>query len=298
MSSYYFKKSVKKSLTPYLQFLSYPFRGIDSEVKKELNVTFRDNPVENLLELQFVIANTGDKAIRDIIEPLRLDVPEGCELLDATLLHVSPEERKVGIQISQDRRQIFYDFPLLNSDEFFITKILLNGSAQDADFRFHITVDELPPVLIAESLPSDAIGTSEKREFEPIPFFIGAFFTIFGLALAVIVYEELKLLPSIHDFTFLQYFKALGIRGFGAILSVLTSFFVLFIGVMATVAAFTSGSFPPPRKRFIVPDKKQLLRTSFDFFEHRRMPNKRVHGSTPPVTLETLCRMEKNKQEK
>ncbi len=120
VSAYYFRRSMRKSLTPYIQFYSSPFKGIDPDVKKALQITYQGTPVDDLFEIQFLVANTGDKAIRDVIEPLSFSVPESCELLDASLLHLDPAELKVNLAISEDRRSFKMNFPLLNSGSFFV----------------------------------------------------------------------------------------------------------------------------------------------------------------------------------
>jgi len=111
VSRYYFRRSVEKSLTPYIQFSSSPLKGIDPEVRKELEVKYRDHAIDNLYEIQFLIANTGDKAIRDVIEPLTLTIPDGCVLLDASVLHVSPKGRKIILEMSEDKQEVRYIFP-------------------------------------------------------------------------------------------------------------------------------------------------------------------------------------------
>jgi hypothetical protein len=113
-----------------------------------LKITYKEKLVDDLLEIQFLIANTGVRAIRDVISPLSVEVPETCSLLDTAILYVSPAERIVRSQI--DGRKVIFDFPLLNANEFFIVKLLLQGQAKPKDLKFTITVDDLPPILSPE----------------------------------------------------------------------------------------------------------------------------------------------------
>jgi len=150
VSKYFFRKTIAKDLTPYVQFASPIFAGIDPEVKDQLKVFFRDVEVEDLYELQFVVVNTGERAIRDCIEPLALTLPSGVSVLDVAILHVHPEGRSVQIaseQFSEDQVRISFPFALLNKNEGFVVKALLRGAITRNDLRFSIVTDDLPPVL-------------------------------------------------------------------------------------------------------------------------------------------------------
>ena len=69
-SRYYFKRTVDKSLTPYIHFSSSLFDGVDPSVRESLKIAYKGTPVNELLEIQFLIANTGERSIRDVIHPL------------------------------------------------------------------------------------------------------------------------------------------------------------------------------------------------------------------------------------
>jgi len=261
VSHYYFRRSLNKSLTPYIQFSSSPLDNIDTTVRKDLNLKYRDRPIENLHEVQFLIANTGDNCIRDVIEPLSLLVPKKCELLDASILHISPKGRKVDLEISENKDKIRFIFPLLNSGEFFIAKVLMNGIPEEKEYGFSIAVDELPPVLTSKRLPYDCIATSRKQKFEFSLLIFGFILMIFGLAVSILIYKSWPLfIPSWSKLGLLGFFGNLGIVGWGLLMSILPALTLLLLGVMAMVSSFTEGNFPPHRKKFIVPDEKILLR--------------------------------------
>jgi hypothetical protein len=109
VSRYYFKRTTDKSLTPYLQFMSSLFDGVDPSVRESLKIAYKGTAVTELLEVQFLIANTGERPIRDVIAPLTLSIPENCSLLDASLLHISPEGREVEIKHTPDT--VVFRFP-------------------------------------------------------------------------------------------------------------------------------------------------------------------------------------------
>ena len=260
VTKYYFRRSLEKSLTPYIQFSSSPLKDIDPAVRKALEVKYQDHAIDNLYEIQFLIANTGFKAIRDVIEPLTLIIPEKCTLLDASVLHVDPQGRTIDLEMSDDKKELRYVFPLLNSGEFFITKLLLNGTPSEEDFSFSIVSDELPPTLAPAPLPYDSIGTSRKREFQFPLLIVGLLITVLGLAIVKLIYDGWPSLPSWSELSAWGFFTSLGFSGWALFFSILPAFVFLLLGVIMTAACFTEGSFPPPKKKFILPDDKQLLR--------------------------------------
>ena len=151
-------------------------------------------------------------------------------------------------------------FPLLNSREFFITKLLLNGTPEEHDFSFSIVSDELPPTLAPVPLPYDSIGTSRKREFQFPLLIAGLLITVLGLAIVKLIYDGWSSLPCWSELSIWGFFSSLKLSGWALFVSFVPAFLFLLLGVMMTVACFTEGSFPPPKKKFILPDDKQLLR--------------------------------------
>lgn len=253
-SNYYFRKSLKKSLTPYIQYYASPFRGIDPSVRKDLGITYQGNSIDDLFEIQFLIANTGDKAIRDIIEPLSLEIPDQCTLLDASIIHKNPAELKVDVAALEDKSRLRFEFPLLNSGDFFIAKLLLNGSPKTEDLKFTVVVDELPPTLKPERLGYDAISSpSKKREFEFSLLGVGLAFAVFGLSSFKVIYDSWHVVPSIGQGVS-EFLSHISFGSAAVILSIIPAFIFLLIGVMMAASTFTEGRFPPPKRKFVVPD--------------------------------------------
>ena len=260
VSAYYFRRSLTKSLTPYVQFSSKPFQGISADVRKALQVTYAGVAVEDLYEVQFVIANTGDKAIRDLIEPLALAVPEKSVLLDAAVLHAEPQELKTKLKIPEDRRSIFIDFPLLNRGDFFVLKVLLNGAPKLEELKFSILVDELPRQLPAQRLEFDAIANSKKREMSFPLLGFGLVMILFGLALFKVVFDAWTGLPSTEG-GIIVFLSRLTIGAVATWLVPAPAFILTLIGAMMSAAALFDGSFPPRKKKFVLPEN--LARTPF-----------------------------------
>ena len=253
VSRYYFKRTFDKSLTPYVQFDSSLFEGVDPSVRESLKIAYKGTPVNELLEIQFLVANTGERPIRDVIHPLSLAIPTGCSLLDASILHVSPEGRDV--KISQTENSVVFTFALLNSREFFITKLLLHGKATLKDFKFSITVDDLPPTIDAVRLPHDLIETETKREFASDLFVIGLIMAVIGSALAGLIYTHWPVLLMCWRTGLIASFPEHWVIMTSSAIIAIPSLILLVVGTMLVVGAFTSFNFGlPKRRRFRVPE--------------------------------------------
>jgi Tfp pilus assembly protein PilN len=94
---YYFNRTVNKRLTPYLTLSTQIFAGIEETVRQELKFTFRGTEVSDLHQLEFLIANDGERAVSSPIEPLTLELPKEVQVLDASILHRHPSSLKAEI---------------------------------------------------------------------------------------------------------------------------------------------------------------------------------------------------------
>ena len=250
VSRYYFRRTVTKALTPYVQFFSSLFDGVDPAVRESLKIAYKGMAVTELLEIQFLIANTGERSIRDVIAPLSLSIPNGCKLLDASILHVSQGRQ---VKITQAETSVSFEFPLLNASEFFITKLLLQGRATPKDFTFTITVDDLPPTISTVSLPPDLIETSNKRQFEYAQLLIGLVFLLLGASFAGLIFAHWPSLRACWTQGLTVSFRHNWVLLLSSVIAVIPTILLLVLGPMVVVGAFTDFSFPK-RRRFRVPE--------------------------------------------
>jgi phosphatidylglycerophosphatase A len=150
VSHYYFRRTIKKSIAVYLSLSSDIFEGIESSVREQLKFHFRNTEIRDLSQLEFMIINDGERAISGFIEPLSMELPKGVQVLDATIINRNPTELSVNViqgMVSSDQSALTFDFPLLNKGEFFLVKLLLNGSLHPFDLEFHLLVDDLPRII-------------------------------------------------------------------------------------------------------------------------------------------------------
>lgn len=250
VSNHYFRRSKRKSLTPYIQFSTSVFRGVDPSVREALKIEYKEVQITDLFEIQFLIANTGERPIRDIIKPLTLHVPEGSQILDASILYIHPKGREVSISVKES--DAIFDFALLNSDEFFIAKILLEGEPEEQDFKFSISVDDLPPTLRHRLLPYNLIDTGEKREFEKGLLIGGIVFLALGSSLAGLIYAQWPIISALWRIGFLTTFKENWLILVSATIAVVPALILIVAGPMMVIGAFTNFTFPKKR-RFPVP---------------------------------------------
>jgi len=155
VSRYYYLRSFDKQLTPYIVH-SGSVLGINPSVRELLKVYYKGVEINELFELRIMIANDGQRAIRDCITPLHLTIPASTKVLDFEILYKHPEGRIVELfkeELPEGGTRFQLDFPLLNRDEYFLLKILLDNRLEPEELRFEITADDLPPTLEPQYLP-------------------------------------------------------------------------------------------------------------------------------------------------
>jgi len=251
VSRYYFRRSVNKALTPYLQSSLSPFRGVDTSVRDALKITYKGTHVEDFLDVEFLIANTGERAIRDIIVPLTIRVPEECELLDATVLYVSPHDRLISPSLESTK--VSFDVPLLNAGEFFIIKLLVKGEAKPRDFRFTITADDLPPTLTLRRMPDELLIGDDKTPLLRYPVLIfGVSLTVVGLSIVGLIYHSWSDLVLAWRVGLMDSLRSQGLLVSSTIVCVVAAAILIVGGIMLCFGAFEYFSIPK-RRRLKVP---------------------------------------------
>lgn len=265
-SRHYYRRSVDKELTPFIQLQSNVLSHIDKEVKSDLHIEYKGVKVENLQQLQFLIANTGERAIRDTIKPLRLDLPQDVEIMDAAILYVAPRGREVSLNISNSASSVVLNFPLLNKDEFFIFKLLLKGAPSRSDLKFMIVADDLPPQLAIRRLTYNQIEKEEKtdrRGFE-----LGLFLSGFGvLTIAFFVgilahYIKNDSFPAFQNESW-TWLNTIPFISISSVVGYIFTGILALAGVMI-IASSVIGDFEFPRsKKFRLP--KEFATASYGF---------------------------------
>lgn len=251
-SRHYYRRSVEKELTPFIQLQSNVLSHIDEEVKSDLYVEYKGVKVENLQQLQFLIANTGERAVRDIIKPLRLELPDESEIMDASLLYVYPEGREVEIEAKSSGNILQFNFPLLNKDEFFIFKLLIKGEPERKELKFKIVADDLPPELKVQRLTYNQIERESKidrNEFELGMLIAGLIILMCALFSGVLShYIPSDALPEISNEK-LQWINSFPIISIASVVGyILTGMLTLIGGMLVLGTIFGNFEFPKSKK--------------------------------------------------
>lgn len=278
-SRYYYRRSIDKQLVPFLQYQSNVLDHIENDVKSDLDIEYKGVKVERLQQSQFLIANTGEKAIRDIIKPLRLDIHGEIEIMDVNLLHVHPAGREISINVDKESNTVEFNYPLLNKDEFFIVKLLVNGAPKKSDYKFSISAEDLPPILNIQRLSYQQIESEEKvkeRVFEYELLLGGICILFFSFCIGLLsYYSRNATVPEIVNGTWswLNVIPFLTIAQWtGYVLSLILGL----ISFMLMKGSFGDFEFPR-RKKFVVPRDFTSLSWGHDFMtiEPNKAANKR-----------------------
>ena len=205
---YYLRSRNIRSITPYVNYISKVFSDIDPELKKDLKIKYKGTEVDNFYQVQFTIINTGNRSLNNFIKPLTLIIPNNGEILDVKILHIHPKGREITFNIRPGKNFISYNIPLLNSGEYFVTKLLIKGDVEsDKDFIFKVSAEDLPP----EILSAKPLILPKKGKVE----------TIITMVIMVIIFTSI-----IISLSFLKKFGLLNI--FLIIMACIIAVFIVF----------------------------------------------------------------------
>lgn len=268
VSRYYFLRSVDKSLSVFSLLDSNVFAGIARDVRHDLHFIFQDKEVEDLQQVILLIANDGERAISNVIEPLSVQLPQGIDVLDASLLHKHPDNLKASIKQKENTSGTALDFafPLLNKGEFFVAKLLISGSMSVRDLPFTMLADDLPRTLKVKRVPPASLRDSGyKIEWGlAIASLVVMIFPLWALYMLHLLWTKQ---PGLFPYPWDAYsfsLPSLLIIFPGAV--ILGFFLLLGFGMLG--AAFFNGEFPPSRgPRFPLP--KEIRNMGFPY----RMPS-------------------------
>jgi hypothetical protein len=263
ISHYYYKRSARKKLTPYLTLSAHIFAGIEKNVRDLLRFTFKDIEVTDLHHIEFLIANDGEKAISNYIEPLTLELPNNVQILDASILYRNPKDLKVDISLAEQKTEtsaMIFNFPLLNKNDYFVVKLLLNGNINVTNLKFHILCDDLPRALTPKWLP---LAATRKKTWKAdrIAIGVGLFLLIFATALLYPFYLLYSAKPEFFPYpwsTFKPTFQGVSsliLCGLGILISYFAAFFLLIVIGLEDVFGRTP--------RFFLPE--EFSRTAFPY---------------------------------
>jgi hypothetical protein len=256
VSHYYFRRSINKRLGVYRLLNSKVFEGIAPDVRSRLNFRYAEHEVDDLQQLVFLIANDGDRAIANPIEPLTMQIAGKVQILDASIIHRHPDNLKLNVSSAEgdDCSKVVLTFPLLNAREFFVLKVLLSGSVSNKDVSFTTVTDDLPRVIAVKSYPNVKFKDT-KKAFDGG---LWVFSVVLLLLPACMIMAYMRLMALDPGFSpwpigdFRISFETIFILAMSFIY--VCAFTIA--GMMVQFASYFGGSFPPDRgPKFILPDE-------------------------------------------
>ena len=208
----------------------------------------------------FVVANDGERAISNVIQPLTASLPATVEVLDVSILYRYPEgldatlvySPPISDEPSESAEKITFSFPLLNSGDFFIAKLLLSGELDDNDIDFRILSEDLPRVLRLKRIPPD-VYERQASWLEWPPLIIGLTLLLVPAWIAMCGYLLYQSRPEMFPFPW-STFVLSGWSVAFLVPAVVVAVLFSVVAVGAMLAGLFGGAFPPsPRSPFTLP---------------------------------------------
>lgn len=262
VARYYFQRSVNKSLGVFTTLSNRVFAGIEKEVKEKLEFHYDGEEIDELQQIDLIVANDGDKSIRDCIEPLSFRFKKKTKILDVSIVYRSPKTLQVEInqQSANAMPQVNCEFPLLNSGEFFMIKFLVDGYVSSSDIECRILVDDIPREFSIKPLPLAAVRDS-KPKVEWAGVAAGLLSLVGVTALAITIWNYYSLKPAISPYPWSEFSPAWLETPFLLIL-VLGGLLMTFIGVILLVGIGFEDFFKK-HPRFPLPEELRGSKYSF-----------------------------------
>ena len=229
------------------------FVGIDAHVRKSLEFKYNQETITELQQINFIVANDGDRAIRDCIEPLTIAVNKPVRLLDASILYRSPADLRVELTHSSDEKGapvITCSFPVMNAGEFFLVKLLLDCYVKQDDLFCQILCDDLPRKFATKLLSSSAMREPTRRiEWGGIG--VGSFFLAMIAVFGLVIWNYYRVRPAICPYPWAT-FQPTWIETPALVLCLAVMLLTFILGVMLIVG-IGFESFLDRTPRFPIP---------------------------------------------
>jgi hypothetical protein len=255
VSRHYFRRSTRRCLKTYLLVDSEIFAGIEPEVREQLHFAFRGEEVRVLQQIEFLVANVGERAISGLIEPLRLKFPVGVRVLDALILHRSPDTLKASVTTESDAPEnggitVTINFPLLNKQDYFLIKILLGGLVKTEDLACSVVADDLPRSIKFEWLSHRALHEKKlKIEWSTVLVAVGLWVLAASIGWALFLLVRVR--PDLFPYPWVSYrFSVVGIGIWPAAIAILL---LILLGGLIGALGFEDLVARGPR--FPIPDR-------------------------------------------
>ena len=179
--------------------------------------------------------------------------------------------RVVALDVDKKTNTVKFLFDLLNKDEFFVFKLLLNGKADIKEFKFTITVDDLPPVLKTKSLPYDLVEIEDADKSSDIEWGLllaGLVFIILGAPVGYLALDVSATLPDFADKSVFSYISEVPLIWIAKWPTFIVGILILVVGIGMMIGSVSGASLFNKKKKLILP--KGIIRSrSFLFREFR-----------------------------
>jgi len=251
ISKYYYWISIrKKELTAIAYNIDWILDDLNKEIKEKLLISYSWEEINNMYQIKYIIANTWDFAISNIINPLKLEIPFWWDILDFSIVHIEPDLREVSFKVDKvwNTTFIVFNFQLLNPWEYFIFKALIkwdyyidNEYNKRSNFNFTLTCEDLPPKI--ESINFDFQYFSEddfNKKSKLIEYDIYFIFFILILILVVIFYPSIYIWFLDNSYNIIDYkifFKSINLT---SIILIFNYIFIILITLIFFLTFSTS----------------------------------------------------------
>lgn len=162
ISKYFHNKSTKRQLTAKVDLNAGVLSGIEPAIRERLRVQYDNTEIPDLYQFEFSVANTGDRAIMSLIEPLKLALPSENRVFDYSIIRTKPSGRKVDLSLDGPCT-LNISLKLLNKGESFSCRVLTDRLFDTSNLVLGVVGEDLPPQIVFEDITVQATASEPEK---------------------------------------------------------------------------------------------------------------------------------------
>lgn len=128
--------------------------GFTEGMENKFDILYNGKSVENPILFQVRIENTGTQAIKEdeFSRPIKINFAPSTEILEASIVDSRPEN--IGATITTDSKVITLPNTLLNPDDAFTVRIILDDTdnSEDVGFKLDARIVDIKDIIITDVL--------------------------------------------------------------------------------------------------------------------------------------------------
>ena len=157
---HFHRMSVHKSVGVYARTDAKLFTGVADALREDLSIRFRGAAVGDIHQLELVVANDGERTVGNFRAPIKIQLPDEHEILDAALLDLAHGDMPFALTLDgvASASGLSIDLPFLNRGDWLVVKMLVTPPVELAAVSVFTLAEDLDPRVRVQPMPPRSAG--------------------------------------------------------------------------------------------------------------------------------------------